>query len=474
MALHPLAVAKVSLSAALLKRDPDASTSDGISEFCRMTEAVLEKCLYNDIEVRKRGDVLCVSELTLQPCTKWLSQNVVSSVVKTCATIKYLNTVSGLPQQEESYGMGNKPLSTHHKQLHALYIVNDLLHWTKHWTKFRTSRKIDFKVFEAEETRDQILELVKSGAAHEAAESPKHHVKLYDLIEIWDNKGYFDSSYIQLLHETLGNSALSDYASLDKNLKEGEKDEPWVMPSSHGEYSTAYYDLPAGNWLPHIVPNSTAPIDPKKVKPLQFAPGPAPDILISAVEDLLAEADEIYKLDTNIDGDIDELGQPIIPDETNEDKIKSGSYYGWSKPFCEKMKKRHKVGLDAIRERPDDETLNFSRSLWSHPDESSVNQKAPALRRADHPSQPDPHLNTGRRPRSATRSYSPPEPASAPQDKFQMANSPSQFPGGEGAFRPSFTMNFPPEGFLGPDGQPIPPPRPRDYSGPWPPPPPLT
>lgn len=391
-----------------------------------------------------------------------------SSVAKICATVKYLNTVSGLPQQEDNYRTGSKPLPTHQKQLHALYIVNDLLHWTK----FRDSNENAFTVFEAEETQNRILELVQSGAAHEAAKFPKHHAKLHGLIEIWNKKEYFNSSYIQLLHETLANTAPSDHANLEKNVKEEETDEPYIMPSSHGEYSTPWYDLPAGNWLPHIVPNSTAPIDPSRVKPLQFTPGPAPENLVSAVEDLLAEADEIYKLDTNIDGDIDELGQPIIPDEMDEDKIKSGSYYGWSKPFCEKMKKRHSVGLDAIRARPDDDTLNFSRSLWSHPDDSSIYQRAPALRRAYDPLHPEPHLNFWRRPRSGTRSYSPPEPESALQGKFQMANAPSQFPRGERAFGLGPAMHFPPEGFLGPDGQPIPPPRPRDYSGPWPPPPP--
>ncbi|KAL9613260.1 MAG: hypothetical protein Q9167_002169 [Letrouitia subvulpina] len=463
MALHPLAVAKASLSAALLKRDPNASTGDGISEFCRMAEAVLEKCLYDNVEVGSTTSQMVYivnSSIIMQSCTKWLSQNAVSSVAKICATVKYLNTVSSLPQKEDDYQTGSKPQPTRQKQFHALCIVNDLLHWTK----FRDSNKDAFTVFEAEETQNQILELVRSGAAHEAAKFPKHHAKLHDLIEIWNKKEYFDPSYIQLLHETTANTAPSDHTSLDKNVKEREKDELYMMPASHGEFSTPWYDLPAGNWLPHIVPNSTAPIDPKLIKPLQFTPGPAPEHLISAVEDLLAEADEIYNPKTNIDGDIDELGQPIIPDEVDKNKIKGGSYYGWSKPFCEKMKKRRTVGLDVLLERPDDDTLNFPRTLWSHPDGSSIYESDFLQSRAYH------LRSHWRRPRSGTRSYSPPEPAPTLQGKFQMANSPLQFPRGERAFGPGPAMNFPPEGFLGPDGQPIPPPRPRDYSGPWPPP----
>ncbi|KAI9763789.1 MAG: hypothetical protein M1840_009114 [Geoglossum simile] len=118
------------------------------------------------------------------------------------------------------------------------------------------------------------------------------------------------------------------------------------MPAMHGELSTPYYDLPAGNLMPHIIPNSVAPINPHLVKPLQFVAGPADERLATAVKDLLRNVGDIFgdrdRLNEGTVRDVDELGLPTLRRDASGELIGADGYYGWSKAFCEKTKDRRK------------------------------------------------------------------------------------------------------------------------------------
>lgn len=224
-----------------------------------------------------------------------------------------------------------------------LYLLNDLLHHAQ-------ARINDVSV--AGKFQPVLVALFSSAASF--TNLLKHQRKLQDLLDIWNNNNYYSEEYIRKLRESIRSAANGDIfidgATLTdmKNGSSRTKAVPYVMPAVHGDLSTPWYDLPAGNIMPYIVPNSTRPINPKLIKPLRFMAGPADDKLAVAVKDLLKDVDAIFgvvDIDKQTDEsnfDIDELGQPIIRDEIIGDVLEAEGYYGWSRHFCERMKQRKK------------------------------------------------------------------------------------------------------------------------------------
>jgi CID domain len=181
---------------------------------------------------------------------------------------------------------------------------------------------------------------------------PKQQRKLAELLDIWDEKGYYSGDYVGKLRETTRNAESkggqfakeSDDQNFGPGISTAVKDAPFVLPASHGDPNTPYYDLPAGNLLPHIIPNTNLPIDPHQVKPLHFVAGPADENLATAVKHFLVEADHIYTPtfeagDDEGIADIDELGQVVVRAALTDMVIGDG-YYGWSRAFCKRMSKR--------------------------------------------------------------------------------------------------------------------------------------
>lgn len=139
------------------------------------------------------------------------------------------------------------------------------------------------------------------------------------------------------------------------------------MPQHHGDADTKWYDLPAGNLMLCIQPNSTKPINPSMVKPLQFNPGPAELEVIEAVKGLLSDAKAIYGESTDGDStpaeaeyDIDELGQHIVRDKASRKQVIEETYYGWSERFCTNMKR--KLNGDVPESRSPSRSRSRSRS----------------------------------------------------------------------------------------------------------------
>lgn len=249
------------------------------------------------------------------------------------------------------------------KRLHILYLINDILHHGK----FQSNDvSINSKI------QPMLMGLVGSAASFKGC--PKHQRKIQELLGIWEEKDYYGAKYVDKLRETANNAAESGDVS-ENAIASGSKEEastskstkyaPYVMPATHGDTSTPWFDLPAANLMPHIIPNSTKPINPDMIKPLQFVAGPADEALVVAVKALLDDVEVIFgesSQDEKESWDIDELGQPVILDEITGDVIGGEGYYGWSRTFCEKMKRRKK-GLD-MPDR-DDERGRDSRSRSS-------------------------------------------------------------------------------------------------------------
>ena len=324
---------------------------------------------------------------------------------------------------------------------------------------------------------------------------------------------YYHSSYVQKLRETVSYASKVGYANTDKDLKlseealsEEKKDAAYILPPSHGDPLTPFYDLPAGNILPHIVPNSARAINPQLVKALQFTAGPADGNLVIAVKDFLQNVEllDAHRFeDQENDMDIDELGQSVSGDKISGTILGGEAYYGWSRAFCEKMKKRG-IGLANIgrnsgrtgsidrslspreRRRYSDSGSSRSRtgsmeegrssSLASNQGSRSRHNHQTHSKSRDLSKEQRRYRSLRSRSRSRSPSYSPPQTVSVIQKPSPPANPrPMQQTQTQGPSSPlsipvphQFSKGFP----LVPGGVTLPPPPPPNYYGPWPPPPP--
>ncbi|KAI4180320.1 MAG: hypothetical protein L6R41_007307, partial [Letrouitia leprolyta] len=152
-----------------------------------------------------------------------------------------------------------------------------------------------------------VTQLIALASAYDPQHYIQHFRKLEDLIDIWSEHEYYPSSHIAALRETIANASNRSNVSVQNSAlaqgsepaeyapkSENRKDAPYIMPSIHGDISTPFYDLPAGNLMPCIVPNTLSPIKPQAVKPLALHAGPPDDKLIHAVKAFLLDIEVIY------------------------------------------------------------------------------------------------------------------------------------------------------------------------------------
>ena len=439
-------------------------------------------------------------------------ENIIQSTGRFSALGKYLIALatSFADTQSQPATEMRKP-SSKRKRLHILYLLNDNLYHAKY-------RAGDASV--CSKLQPILVDLFGSAASF--TNCPKHQRKLADLLDLWEEMDYYSREYINKLRETIKNAAEAGSYIEGGGSPEDEahgpsikiaKSTPYVMPAMHGDPSTPWYDLPAGNLMPHIVPNSTRPINPDMIKPLQFVAGPADETLVTAVKSLLEDVKNIFGGETDSDErqswDIDELGQPIVLDEITGEVIDGEGYYGWSQTFCEKMKRRRK-GLDrpdgdrdrARTSRSRSSSRGRKRRRYSGSEGSSPAGHRASRRRSDYslsrtPSPAGRRGTKGGRSRSRSpsrsrtysRSRSPDSPRQADARSFQPPpDRPEGYPPNPpppfmapGSFQNGFNPPFPPPPpppnapYSGPGQQPYgswPVPPPPFPNAPWPPPPP--
>ncbi|KAI1006601.1 hypothetical protein K3495_g1623 [Podosphaera aphanis] len=332
MTSHQLAIAKASFSAGLLRSDPTPVTREDISYFHSLLKSVTIRC----------------SPANVQQCKHWILKNIFPSSTRSIALGKYLTALTaslGDSEAGKDTRAKDQP-STKRQRLHILYLINDVLYHAKYRiinTLLHTN------------IQPALESIARSCASFQGC--PKHEKKIFDLLELWREKEYYSIEFIDKLREAVTSArdaGKSAGAAEELETKEGSssrpKFTPYIMPASHGDPMTPWYDLPAGNLMPHIIPNSTRPINPDIIKPLRFTSGPASDTLVEAVKKLLDDVKIIFdgepENEEKLPCDIDELGQPIILDEITGGVIDGEGYYGWSRNFCERMKKR-KSGIIA-------------------------------------------------------------------------------------------------------------------------------
>ncbi|KAK9414390.1 hypothetical protein SUNI508_11232 [Seiridium unicorne] len=479
MASPQLAIAKVSFSAVLLRPDPVSCPRAEIDEFLGQLDATLLRC----------------SPANVQKSKQWILNHVVQSTNRVAALGKYLTALAHSFNVDIAATRQAREPSSKRKRLHILYVLNDLLY--------------HICVRQREDGFSSQLESFLPALAQSAAafpDCPRHAKKVADLVDLWGEQGYFSKAFIVQLQDAIRDAPTLDPSSVANgsipraNITGGKisKDVPFVMPAMHGDVTAPWYDLPAANWLPVIEPNSTRPMNPSMIKPLQFMSGPADKSLVEAVQNLLGEVDRIYAKDRCLGDDpaesVDMLGQRVVHDELTGEVIDGETYYGWSRKFCQKMKQRRKKGngseedgrgrsqsrsrsrslsrsssRPAFKRRRRSDSRSQSRS-WSRNRSRRRSYSRDRVRRRSYSRSRSPSLRRDRRysrSRSRSQDYSPPPPPSKDYERPSnnhhnpvYTNSTSQppFPPVPAGANFSFDAS--------------PPPRPPNWQGPWPPPPP--
>ncbi|OKP01028.1 hypothetical protein PENSUB_7609 [Penicillium subrubescens] len=431
-------------------------------------------------------------------CKAWLLQYVAYSANRVGGLAKYLVALAGSSDEPTVAGAGpgaragtshRSKTSVKRRRLHILYLLNDLFHHSKyHLDATATFSTVSGSL------QPYVVELLGHAAAYDRQKNPRHHRRLDDLLEIWSDHGYFGPELIEKLRETVKNSAAigaggtAPASSTDVLIDETDtskklpgKEVPFVMPSTHGDPSTPYYDLPVGNWIPHIIPNSTIPLRSDSIKPLQFLAGPADQSLVKALKGFMQEVDQIYGTEELIkdDGsmDVDELGQRITRDEITGDILDGETYYGWSRAFCQQMKKRpdsrsrsrsHSRSRGAVKRRYSDSSLSHDSQRSDSRSHSRPRTGKKEARRYDSRSRSRSRRRS--RSRSSEGSYTPREPSPPrfppPHQHSHAPPPPPPPPAPPGPYQQTRPYN--PQYPAAPPGANFAPPPPPPFPGAWP------
>jgi CID domain len=423
-----------------------------------------------------------------------------SSAAKVAALGKYLVAISAASAAngkiDEPPKSEVKQKAPRRKQMYILYLFNDLLHESKHHRQTEAINRLL-----TENTQNHVADIFAHATAHDRIAFPQHYEKLKDLVRLWEKHHYYDSSYLQELRNIIADPSAAPATTesqRDVPIKQSKSsNEPlFEMPATHGDPGAPFHELPAATMLPHIIPNSKVPIDPRRMKALHFNRGPADQPLVSAVKTFLREANMIYGLPVEEDDEVnfrlDELGQTLYVDKLTGEVIGGESYYGWSTKFCEriKQKKQQARGRSGSHSRsrskdqsPRKRRRSFatSRSQSRSLSRSRARSPGPRFRSNGRRESQSPYRGRySARSRSRSISHAQRRDSHSPPKKGNLGyssnnqSSPPFLPSTQQSNAASQAFPFPFSGGipLGPDGLPIPPPRPPHWSGPWPPPPP--
>ncbi|OAL38090.1 hypothetical protein AYO20_02542 [Fonsecaea nubica] len=298
MAAHHISLAKASFGASLLRPDVTKVSRDDLPTFHNAFEATLHQC----------------SSRNIQTCKQWLLENVVVSTTRTTALGKYLVAIArhltNQPDESSSTRVSRQ-------RLHILYLVNDLLHHARY-------HEADVALCN---NLTQSLQPFLADLIRLSASDAKAHVRrrLSDLIQLWKEEEYFSPQVIDEMHDALAGVASKAQPTVEHEAgrKSADKELPYLIPATHGDPSLPFYDLPAGNLMRHIIPNSSQPMRPDEVRALQFSAGPADESLVNALKDFLndvkgAESTLPRLEQSGLSPEIDEMGQISYHDETGD------------------------------------------------------------------------------------------------------------------------------------------------------------
>lgn len=448
------------------------------------------------------------------------------SASRTAAFGKYLVAVSSslgtlgdkkVPNSDNPSGS-----SVRRRQVHILYLLNDLLHHAK----YHLGQDLVYSTLTTN-IQSYLITLAGIASAYDIVQFRQHLKKIDELLEIWSEKRYFHPLYLQNLRDIVRESqetarsekSIQPQRKAGEPLRESKANAPYIMPHTHGEFTTPFYDLPAGNMMPHIIPHSEIPINPHAMKPLQLTAGPAQENLVNVLKKFMEDVDpnNSTRNEDETTVEIDELGNIVFRDAITGESLGSEGYYGWSRVLCEGMKRKRdgiESGVDctmgagrdyrslsprkrrrySYTENGGDWERSRSRSITASPSGSAVYRRysCNTARRGRNsrsrsketslPGEPEYHKSRARSRSisiltSRSNSYSPPRNVAEPQQCQATTTLPQlPLPSSTSISTPTLPPSFSQassQGFPSGHGMhSITPPRPPNYQGPWPPPPP--
>ena len=307
-----------------------------------------------------------------QLCRDWLLRYVFSSGPRIVSFGKFLAAFSSsLGKESRSEGAVNtqagKGPSTKRKQLHLLYLVNELLHHS-HGRLHQSVSTLE----------PQLAHIVSESAACSPQKFEKHHAKLRNLLGIWDGKRYFEASFIEKLSEiperanTVGSLTLTQSHQIDSNDKlPALEKHSWYLPSAHGRADMPWEDLPAANFLNEKcfdLLRQKRPIYGRAIKPMQFNNVVPDSELVEAAEALLSDAAAVYdKRSDTIGGpamEVDEMGQIFVRNKDNGKAINEMTTYGWPLGRCQhQIRMERKLKRENARRQRKNQSRSETRSM---------------------------------------------------------------------------------------------------------------
>ncbi|KZZ87258.1 RNA polymerase II, large subunit, CTD [Ascosphaera apis ARSEF 7405] len=351
---HTLTLAKTSLLASLTRPDPSPLSRSDLDAFhSSLITATSARC----------------SCLTVQTCKDWIVQNIAPSEKRTEALGNYVFALAGSFDGGQKKDGQKDGVSVRRRQLHLLYVLHDVLHHLNFHDRRdgddETMRKWFCDAMQV--PIEKILRLIALTFHRESTRNSRIRKRVYDLLEIWERDAYFPSTALTTYRDLItspppppptSTSQTDDTSSRTaKKQEKSLRDAPYILPATHGDPSTPYHELPAGNMLPHITPNSTHPIQPSSLKPLPCHAGPAKAELVTALKKFMGDVERLYAVGDAftfsppaIEGEegheegetgVTELGE-IVKKDALGDVIWGETYYGWSREFCTRMREEGK------------------------------------------------------------------------------------------------------------------------------------
>ncbi|KAI2710716.1 hypothetical protein CBS147354_8556 [Penicillium roqueforti] len=450
MATHGAVILKAAFAACLLRPDPTSVPRDEITAFHISLERALSHC----------------SPANIQTCKAWLLRFVAFSSNRVGGLVNYLEALAA--SFSPSQPTGSK-LSPKRQRLHLLYLINDLLHHCK----FHLDSPSTFSTVSGS-LQLHLVKLVGYAASCDRQKNPRHHRRLDELLDIWSEQEYFHAELVDKLREVvvMGLPISSNDAANELNpAKKPGKNVPFVMPSTHGDPSTRWHEVRAGNIYAHIIPDSTIPIRPDDTKPIQLLAGPADANSVGALKAFLGDVNQLFDPETSGDdrhADIDQLGQTVIRGENTGDILDGEHYHGWSLEFCQPADTDTEHSRGRSRSHSGSRTNNKRRRY----SDSSISQSE-----SQSPSGSRPYKHGFRRHEARSRSRSPQRSRSRESSYTPREPSTSHFPPPHHPQHPPPTNSFPPTHIPGQYAHPMGPntgyPQvPAPNYGSWPPPPP--
>ncbi|KAI5799176.1 hypothetical protein DFH27DRAFT_86908 [Peziza echinospora] len=331
MASHQVAIAKASLAASLLRADPAPVPRDDIATFHASLESALNHCSSANIQTSRRLILSHIaSKQRIISLGKYLTALARSFDAAACTTRP---TAQQQQQQQQQQQAAQKKTSGRKKALAILHLINDVLYHKKFISPDPTF---------SQEIQTHLGGIVGAALYPGAV---KQLQRVQHVLGQWQEKQYFPQATMDAIRTAASDATSSTPAGTQsgehKSLEgagaaEGAAaEQPMRLPAMHGDPSLPFYDLPAANMLPHIIPNSKAPINPRLVRPIQF-PNTTPDEqLVNSVNDFIKSVDAMFSGETIGEVDSDSIGGIWGKD--------GEGYYGWSRTFCEKMMEKKKA-----------------------------------------------------------------------------------------------------------------------------------